>query len=253
VGARLMAIYRDAIQKPIPPGDNDPQINAVGMVYHVRDGEGDSLHDYFDGPSGGVESHFYIRYDGTVEQYRDTRFEADANLDGNSFIYRDRLCGLLSVETEGYAGGVWTDEQIASLKALTRWVHDRHDVPYQVCPVWDAPGFGYHVMWGAPSHWTPEVKSCPGPRRIEQFHQIIIPWLEAGAPDEEDDMALTDKVNDDHTVKQVLNRMDRFITHSADRDRRLLAAVKGIDATGMTAAEFQERVITTLTEKLQED
>lgn len=81
-----MAWYPDAIAKPIPPGSKDPVIIPVGLIYHVRDGLGVSLFDYFDGRSGGIESHWYIRFDGTIEQYRDTLREADANLVGIAIL-----------------------------------------------------------------------------------------------------------------------------------------------------------------------
>lgn len=62
-----MTTYPDAILKLIPPGDNDPRIQPVGVILHVAAMEGPSLHGYFDGPSGGIESHLYVRYDGTIE------------------------------------------------------------------------------------------------------------------------------------------------------------------------------------------
>ncbi len=50
-------------------------------------------------------------------------------------------------------------------------------------------------------------------------------------------MALNDKVNDEHNVKQVLNRLDRFIANSAARDKAqrardeaLLAAIRDLAA-----------------------
>ena len=58
--------YPKAIVKNIPPGSNDPSITPVGGVLHVRDGLGESLFPYFNGPSGGIESHFYIRFDGQL-------------------------------------------------------------------------------------------------------------------------------------------------------------------------------------------
>lgn len=191
-----MAWYPKAIRKPIPPGTNDPKIIPVGLVYHVRDGIGDSLYPYFSGPSGGVESHWYIRYDGTVEQYRDTLYEADANGMGNSWVLGGKRYGLHSVETEGRERGKWTPEQIEALKALTRWDARIHGWPVQLAPDWNGPGVGYHVMFGAPGPWTSVAKTCPGPDRVRQFEQIFVPWLAtAGKPTpapapapEEDDM-----------------------------------------------------------------
>ncbi|TDE02825.1 N-acetylmuramoyl-L-alanine amidase [Jiangella asiatica] len=192
-----MAWYPDAIRKEIPPGGNDPRIIPVGMVFHVRAGLGDSLFPYFNGPSGGIESHLYVRFDGTVEQYRDSTREADANYKGNSWVSGGKRYGLLSVETEGLEYGEWTPEMIVSLKRLYRWGMDVHDFPARVCPAWNASGLGYHVLFGAPGPWTPVAKSCPGPDRVEQFNEIFRPWLAAGAPlGEDDDMPTAKEIAD---------------------------------------------------------
>jgi hypothetical protein len=185
--------YPKAIRKEIPPGGNDPTIIPVGIVYHVRDGIGESLYPYFSGPSGGIESHWYIRYDGTVEQYRDSRREADANGKGNSWVVGGKRYGLHSVETEGREKGKWTAEQIQALKELTVWDARFHGWPLQLCPDWNGPGVGYHVMFGAPGPWTGVAKTCPGPDRVRQFEQIFVPWLASGGkptpipPAQEDD------------------------------------------------------------------
>ena len=173
-----------AIDKEIKPGPNDPAIIPVGGVLHVAVSEADSLHDYFDGPSGGIESHFYVRYDGTIEQYRSIYREADANYKGNSFIRGGKRCGLLSIENEGWGTGRWTAEQIASMKKIMLWANAEADVPIQVIKTWDGDGWGYHTMFGAPGPWTPAAgKTCPGPDRIKQYQDIFVPWLKRGGQD----------------------------------------------------------------------
>lgn len=175
-----------AIDKEIKPGPNDPAITPVGGVLHVAVSEADSLHDYFDGPSGGIESHFYVRYDGTIEQYRSIYREADANYKGNSFIRGGKRCGLLSIENEGWGTGRWTAEQIASMKKIMLWANAEADVPIQVIKTWDGDGWGYHTMFGAPGPWTPaKGKTCPGLERIGQFKTVWTPWLNAGGKDPE--------------------------------------------------------------------
>lgn len=191
-----MAWYPRAIRKEIPPGSNDPVIVPVGCVLHVAEFEGDSLHDLF-GNMGGVESTWYVRYDGTVEQYRSTTREADANLRGNSWTSGGKRYGLHSIETEGFEHGEWTGAQIESMKQLLTWDAKTHGWPLQVCPDWNGPGVGYHVMFGAPGPWTSVAKTCPGPDRVEQFDRIIVPWLNAGG--QEDDMpAPKDWDTEDH-------------------------------------------------------
>lgn len=158
-----------AIQKLIPPGANDPRINARVVILHVAVSKAKSLFRYFNGPSGGIESHFYIRWFGKIEQYRDTDFEADANYLANPFA--------VSIETAGFGSGKWNRRQMASIKRLLLWLHEAENIQLQRCPTWDGSGVGYHVMYGAPGKWTNVAKSCPGPARIKQFEDEIVPWM----------------------------------------------------------------------------
>lgn len=164
-----MALCPFAKHKLIPPGSSDPRIDARLVILHVRAGTGDSLYDYFNGPSGGVESHFYVRFDGTVEQYRDTGWQADANWDANDFA--------ISIETEGLGDGEWTADQLASIKRLLMWAHRAHHIPLRKVQAWNGSGVGYHTQFGAPSKWTPYAKTCPGPHRIVQFDNVLVPWF----------------------------------------------------------------------------
>ena len=164
-----MAVCPFAVKKLIPPGSNDPRITATQVILHVAVFEGESLHEFFRDRSGGIESHFYIRRDGTIEQYRDTAYQADANHTAN-----DRA---VSIETQGMGDGEWTPEQVDAIKRLLLWARDEHKIPLRKCPRHDAAGVGYHVMFGAPGPWTPVAKSCPGPDRVRQFERVIVPWL----------------------------------------------------------------------------
>lgn len=181
-----MAWYPDAVKRNIPPPSSgiDPPITARIAILHVAATEADSLYDYFNGPSGGVESHFYVKYNGVVEQYRDTAYQADANMDANDFA--------ISIESQGLADGKWTDAQIASIEKLLLWIHTTHSVPLSVVQTWDGSGVGYHTLFE--SHWDKRNASCPGPNRIIQFNQILVPWMEQGgatmAVDQTDAQAL---------------------------------------------------------------
>ncbi len=173
-----MALYPPATKKLIPPGVNDPAIIVCGAILHVASGTSSSLYPYFNGPSGGIESHFYIRDDGTTEQYRDTRYEADANLRANSFKGSDgKLYGYVSIETWGLDNGTWNPAMLAEIKRLLTWLSTTHKFPLHKCTTPTDPGVGYHVMFGAPGPWTPVAKTCPGPNRIKQFNDIIVPWM----------------------------------------------------------------------------
>jgi hypothetical protein len=224
-----MAIYPGARARLIRPGTNDPKIIPIGVILHVDAGNSGSLYDYFSTKSGGIESHFFIRKDGGVEQYRDTSYEADANYHGNSFVRNGKTYGFISVETQGLATGEWTDAQITEIKKLLLWAHEVHGIPLVKCPAWNEAGVGYHVMWGAPGPWTPVAKDCPGRDRVRQFNNVLVPWFKNTVlpvdviPPEEDDMAFT-----------------------ADQIRALVQAEleeygKRLFGEGGSAGEFQQR------------
>lgn len=171
-----MAVPQFALSRLIPAGSNDPDIIPIGVILHVDAGNAFSLHDYFDGPSGGIESHGHIRSDGVLEFYRDTTKEADANLKANSFIGKDgKRYGFISIETQGYGAGQWNDAQLATIKQFLTWAHETHDIPLIVCSGPFEPGIGFHTLF--PWIWTPVAKSCPGPDRIKQFYDVLGPWM----------------------------------------------------------------------------
>ena len=178
-----MALYPKAVLRLIDPGANDPAIEVVGAILHVDAGNARTLFDFFRLRSGGIESHFHIALDGTVEQYRDTGYEADANLKANSFWAGGKRKGFVSVETQGFGNGRWTAAQLAAIKELLLWLSETHGFPLRVCPGPFDQGVGFHTLFGAPSAWTPVAKSCPGPKRIAQFTKVLVPWFdEVGKP-----------------------------------------------------------------------
>lgn len=178
-----MAWYPLATKLPIQPGSNDPPITIIGAILHVDAGNSGNLFNYFNGPSKGIESHFHIPKEGPIQQYRDTAYEADANLKANSFLLANgKRVGFASIETQGLAKGEWNDHQLENIKALLKWLSETHNFPLRVCTSPTSPGVGYHVMWGAPGPWTPIAKDCPGPDRVRQFHEVLTPWFKAGAP-----------------------------------------------------------------------
>lgn len=178
-----MALYGPAVKRLIPPGPNDPKIKPRVVILHVAVSEAASLYAYFNGPSGGVESHFYIRRDGTVEQYRDTAHQADANTDANDFA--------ISIETQGMERGEWTAQQLDAIKALLLWCHNTHGIPLVRCPAWDGSGVGYHTLF--PGRWDKRGASCPGPDRKLQFNKVLEPWMRAGGNQEWFDMPIPDE------------------------------------------------------------
>jgi hypothetical protein len=178
--------YPAAKKREIRPGSNDPKIKPIGAILHVDAGNSSSLYNYFNGPSNGIESHFHVRKDGTVEQYRAVGYEADANYKGNSFVLDGVRCGYVSIETQGLEKGTWVKAQLEAIKKLLEWLRDEHGIPLKVPSTPKSPGVGYHTLFGAPGDWTPVAKSCPGPDRIKQYREVLVPWF-GGEESPEDD------------------------------------------------------------------
>jgi hypothetical protein len=187
----LTTIYPPARWREVSGQANDPPIRPIGVILHVDGDNSGSLFGYFNGKSGGVESHLFIRQDGGIEQYRDLDHEADANYLGNSWLDGGVRVGFLSVETQGFAEGEWTAEQLAEIKAFLLWASARYNFPLRVAPTYRSPGVGYHVMFGAglgTRSWSnARGKVCPGPDRIRQFHDVIVPWMADPQPPTEGD------------------------------------------------------------------
>lgn len=218
-----MPWYPDAVRKNIPPGSSDPRITPRIAILHVDAGNADTLYGWFNGPSGGVESHFFVKKDGTVEQYRDTNWQADANLAANDYG--------ISIETQGYGAGEWTPEQLVAIKRLLLWINKAHPaVKLEKCKSATGSGIAYHVQFGAPGPWAPVAKSCPGPDRVKQYNDDIVPWLRAGAPEPgDDDLSAADvkdiNANTDAGVKKILDRINQVAKVDRERDRARQSAV----------------------------
>jgi hypothetical protein len=177
----MQQLYPKADARLIPAGSNDPEIIPVGAILHVDAGSAWSLFNWFNGPSGGIESHLHIRKDGSVEQYRVFGREADANGGGNSWIGRDgRRYGFISVETQGLGPGWWTKEQKAAIKDFLSWSSKEFGYPLRKVKM-SRPGdvsqggVGYHKLFDL---WNAQGKPCPGLNRVRWFNNKLVPWMD---------------------------------------------------------------------------
>lgn len=175
-------LFLDARYRPTAGLSGERRLDRVaGVIWHVSASEAPSLFRYFDGQSGGVESHFHVARDGTVEQYRPGDAEADANYRGNSWLEGGVRWGFLSIEFQGAdpVTGRWTPEQVASGLAITEWAQQRYGFARQLAPSFHGQGIGYHVMFGAGAGldaWSnARGKTCPGGRRVSQFRGEVVP------------------------------------------------------------------------------
>lgn len=185
----------------IKPGANDPRVNVRMGILHVDAGNVYNLHDYFEDRSGGIESHLHIPKDGHTFQYRDLDFEADANWYANPFA--------MSVETQGYADGIWSADQLAEIKRIMLYSAATPEIGIPLRPpkFWNDAGWGYHTMF---EQWHPKPKSCPGPKRIEQYHDILAPWMAQAR--EEPHVAIEDLIlNSSERNRLANNRVEEML------------------------------------------
>lgn len=128
--------------------------------------------------NGSLESHAYTARNGDIYQIVPYNRRAQANLTANG--PRSDGTGAISMETGSDIPALhpWTDAQI---DAMVEWARERMaefpTIGARRAPSATAAGIGFHVMWGAPSPWTPVAKTCPGPERIKQFEQVLLPRI----------------------------------------------------------------------------
>lgn len=167
-----MAWHPRAIRKPLPP--SQPMVPTAGIT-HSDAGYVDSLYGWWTNPaSGGLSCHFHVAWDGTLEQYVDTRQRAYANVEANAYglsaecsnspAYRD---GRVSFDDDAYSPA-----QIVTLIDLWKWVLEAEPtVRAEVCRD-GVHGLGWHNQY---PQWTTPGHACPGATRIRQLQTVIFP------------------------------------------------------------------------------
>jgi len=184
-----MAIYPGAVKKLVPRTfKRATERNRINL--HTAVSNSASLYPMFS--KGGACSHFYVREDGTVEQYIDTDRYSAADLEGND--------ATVSIETwDGYNGRPgwqpppWTPAQVVALVALCRWICATHDIPVRLAsdakigassrgiswhrlgcdgnfPNLPDPRAGRLQRGGGMHYSTAWGKVCPGDARIARCH-----------------------------------------------------------------------------------
>ena len=169
--------YPDAVRVSLTtdgkPRDNRT-LKAHRINLHTAVYKGKSLKGIFaDGPF----SHFYVREDGTVEQYQNVFLRAAADLEGND--------NSISIETWGMGVEPWTVAQLRSLSSLLRWLWTVNpQIPRKIAASnkigaeswglsWHrlgVPGFAkYGPASGGVMYSRANRKTCPGDKRIAQI------------------------------------------------------------------------------------
>ena len=199
----MMARYPGAAQKPLSTKQTEPAMRAHDIIcIHTMVGYLSSTYSMFkkDGFTG-TESHFGVggiwggdkaaHYDGKVWQFQDTKYEADANLDGNWHVLSIETADNAPQNARDLAG--FTDNQIASLIDLCVWLCKAYDIPPVMVPdskqgrrgiavhrqgIEHSDGVGSHPGWlvHGGERWSSKLgKECPGDKKIDQVRNIIVP------------------------------------------------------------------------------
>lgn len=226
-----MAIYPGAVYRPISRNYGGVRRSTRAVVLHVDAGGAESLHGWFNNPASQASSQFYVKYDGTVEQYMDSDRVAWTQREGNA------TC--VGIETQGKGDGAWTEAQMQALENLVRWLCDHYGLP-KVDMVNSRPssrGIGMHRYGIAPwrvaggQTWGPAGKVCPGNRRVEQFPTLVSRVKngsskaepESQEPEDEDMMVIY-RAGSNLPLGVLAHNGGWVILRSAEEKKNLLAA-----------------------------
>lgn len=208
-----MSRYPGAIWRPLTAKGRDRMVWYRRVNLHVAVSEAPSLFSFFN-VKGRADSHFYVRKDGTVEQYVDTDYQAYADLDGND--------ATISIETQGgltnAAGEQWTPAQVTALARLYAWAVTTHGVPNKIAtdakiassshglswhrlgidgnfPALPSPLAGRKQRGGGMHYSTSAGKVCPGDAKIRQVPAVYAAaqqHITHPTDQEDDDMPISD-------------------------------------------------------------
>ena len=131
------ATWRGPIVNKTPGGMLSP---VYGLVLHVEQGSESGTNSWFHNPTAQASSHFGNPKSGPLDEWVDTKDKAWAEAAGNPRWY--------SVEHEGSAPEVPTDNQIKNDAHLYAWLLEHHGVPMQTTNDINRPGLGWHGMGG---------------------------------------------------------------------------------------------------------
>jgi hypothetical protein len=191
-----MARMPGAIWRPLADNWNkQPRMRAWDIFcLHTMVGTLDGTDGYFrnsaaNGPGyAGTESHFGVGPDGTIYQWQDTDFQAEANGAGNDHVISSENAdmGAPFPKWGGSDVPAFTPQQIEANAQIAAWCQRTHGIPLD--PVPDSRrgrrGMAYHRL-GVPRNkgdrvsqtggelWSSSAgKVCPGDRRIAQVPQV---------------------------------------------------------------------------------
>lgn len=187
-----MAIYPGAIVRLLTVDKGRKKLTEYNRVNaHVAVTESSSLYGQFNNKSS-ADSHFYVRRDGTVEQYVDTAWRANADYEGND--------ATISIETQGGVNNAdtepWDPPQLETIAQIYAWAVTTHGIPVSQASSSKKDSTSRGLSWhrlgidgnfpalpdiragrnqrGGGMYWsTARGKLCPGGGKIQQIPGIF--------------------------------------------------------------------------------
>lgn len=221
-----MALCPWAEHKLLPENETQGRITPRAVIAHSAGGEAELYGWWQNDQSRGLESHFWVGRDGRTVQYIDTEVRADANGAANGYA--------VSIETAStkHASERWDPPQAAALVRLIDWLCSVHDIPRALMTKPTGSGLAWHVQFGAPGPWTPSAgKVCPGPARIVQYQNEIIPAVANGTDPQEFvmDQEATAAFRALHKrLESVESKQDRLLADAKTKTTAIGAIRKGV-------------------------
>ena len=250
-----MARMPGAIWKPLAADWNQqPRMKAYDLFcLHTMVGSLNGTDGYFKVGNGagygGTESHFGVGPDGTIYQWQDTAYQADANGAGNWHVISSENAdtGTPFPKWGGSDVPAFTPEQVEANARIATWLLKEHGIPLDVVP--DAKpgrrGMAYHrqgvpgyMVAGAEKWSSAPGKVCPGDRRIAQVPAVSARAKQIANGDEEFSVAAADEIKalikgyggrTENTERMVADIQAKTVgygrrTENAERDARIAAA-----------------------------
>jgi hypothetical protein len=165
--------------RPLTTNQTEPRIVPRILIYHTMVGYLRSTENMFkkDG-FWGTESTWGVggpwdgdALDGVAWQWQGVLWQADAQFEANAW------CN--SIETSD--GGVypptpeWSDKQVKKLIEIGAWWCKNTGNPPEIAKSYDGRGLGYHQLYRP---WNQASHNCPGPKRVAQFRELIVPGIQ---------------------------------------------------------------------------
>lgn len=173
----LPARYPAAQWRPLGRQDEPPITPRIlvlhTMVGYLRGSEAMFRREGYQ----GTESHFGVggpwdrdadgtSLDGAVWQWQATDRQADAQHSGNAY------CTSVETSDGGDPFNPWSPAQVEALVELVVWWCRGTGHPARISTSPTMAGIGWHAQHRA---WAPDGRTCPGPVRIRQLREHVVP------------------------------------------------------------------------------